>query len=568
MTTDRETRLQEPEYELGPCRGEFVAMSDGVRLMTHVWIPKGQGPWPAILVRNPYVDGGNVKDPSLLQFVTYGYAVVLQECRGRGASEGVWEPYLNERQDGLDTLSWLVEQDWLDGNVGLYGGSYLSFNQWILADRLPPQVKTMYISVMGTDLNRFAYMDGMFRHDIYTSWSLSNAGVDWAGRDMSEAAHHAFRIRPPIEMSEQMMGKILPWYRGFLLNPGSGDPLWNDGLWSLLKSIPSKVNIPVCLVGGWFDIALDTMFRSYTQLKPEIREKSRFVVGPWVHSLAPCGDLEYPGGWVEGTNGGTKAVVEWFDSMLKGKPYPDALGVVHAYAIGENRWMTWDSWPPRGESVSFYLNGSQALGKAPSTQANSASYTYYPDFPVPTNGGSGLLSVYSESGYLPKSACVRQPDPGYRDDVISFLSDPLEHDLFVTGQIKIVLNVGSTAEDTAFTVKVIEVFPGGEAYNVADGITSMAYRNESPGPVPYEPNAVERIVIDLWPISWRFKKGSVLRLDVSSSNFPAYHVHPNIAGNWAEQKTTASAVQTLYWGGPYASYLELPVQTVPTSSGR
>jgi uncharacterized protein len=139
------------------------------------------------------------------------------------------------------------------------------------------------------------------------------------------------------------------------------------------------------------------------------------------------------------------------------------------------------------------------------------------------------------------------------------MSDPLDNDLPIVGQIKVTLNTSSSAEDTAFTVKVIEVFQDGDAYNIADGITSMAYRNGAAGQTSYEPNKVERLVIELWPIAWRIRKGSRIRLDVSSSNFPAYHIHPNLAGNWARQESTRIATQTLYWGGKYDSRIEFPI---------
>ncbi|MFC5568437.1 CocE/NonD family hydrolase, partial [Rubellimicrobium aerolatum] len=207
----------------------------------------------------------------------------------------------NERQDGIDALRWLVSQPWQDGNIGLYGGSYLGFTQWIVADILPPEVKTMYACVMGTDLQRFAYMNGMFRHDIYTSWSLTNAGVDWSSRDMGEVAYEAYGYRPHAEMDQALFGRKLDWYEGVVTHPSPADPYWEDGVRGLLKAMPGKVDVPICLVGGWFDIALDTMFESYRALREDVREKSRFVVGPWTHAIAPDGDLDYPNGWVDGT---------------------------------------------------------------------------------------------------------------------------------------------------------------------------------------------------------------------------------------------------------------------------
>lgn len=560
-------------HEIGELTDEYVQMKDGTRLMTHVWLPRGEGRWPVIVQRNPYVDGGDGRDPGLMAFVRYGFAVVHQECRGRGSSEGDWEPFVNERQDGLDTLEWIARQPWQDGNIGLYGPSYMSFAQWVLADALPPEVKTMYISVIGTDQHRFMYMDGMFRPDIYTGWAVSNAGVDWAGRDLNEINDKAYRFRPQADMDEAILGKRLDWYRSILANPGSGDPLWADEPWKRLRTMPDKVAVPVCMTGGWFDIAIDAMFESYSRLRPGVREESRFVVGPWTHAMAPYGDLDYPEGQADGPNGGLKAAVNWFNHMLKGREYPGAKGVVRAYAIGENRWREWQTWPPRSAAKTFHLVGGTAesalrggLSEEPSPEASEASYTYDPSNPVATEGGSGLLSVWGDSPYLPKAASVMQSLPGYRADVLTFLSEPLERPLPIAGVIRVVLAVASTADDTAFTAKISEVFPSGEAYNIADGISSLAYRNGSAEALTYEAGETVEAELTLWPIAWRLQPGSRLRLDVSSSNFPAYYPHANRAGNWALQAEPAQAVQTVRWGGQWQSRIELPVE-VATDEG-
>ncbi|RXZ79523.1 CocE/NonD family hydrolase [Paenibacillaceae bacterium] len=546
-------------HELGEMRDERVAMRDGVRLMTHVWLPQGEGPWPVIVQRNPYVNADNVRDPGLMIFVRYGFAVVHQECRGRNESEGTWEPFVHEREDGLDTLVWITAQSWQDGSIGLYGPSYMSFNQWVLADALPAEVKTLYLSVLGTDQHRFMYMNGMFRPDIYTGWAVTNAGVDWQGRDTNEVANEAFQFVPQAEMDKQMLGRTLGWYQDFLANPGAGDPLWQTGLWHELKQAPGRLNVPVHLTGGWFDIALDTMFEAYGQLRPEIREASRMVIGPWSHAMEPYGDLTYPNGWADGPNGGLKAALDWFNTMLKGAPYPNERGVIRSYTIGANQWGNWRSWPPRHATKPLYLHGNNELGSTPGQQPSAVSYTYDPANPVQTAGGSGMLSVYGDSPCLPKAASVRQPEPGSRPDVITFLSAPVEEDLLIAGQIKIVLFVDSTAEDTAFTAKISELFPDGKAYNIADGITSLAYRNGSPKTIAYEPGETIELVIECWPMIWKLRRGSRIRLDVSSSNFPAYHVHQNAAGNWAQQGQGIAAVQTIHWGGALPSRIELPL---------
>jgi len=561
MITDTIMNTNEYAYthDLGEFRDERVMMRDGIRLMTHVWLPQGTGPWPVIVQRNPYVNADNVRDPGLMIFVRYGFVVVHQECRGRHESEGEWEPFVHEREDGLDTIAWITEQEWHDGNIGLYGPSYMSFNQWVLVDALPPEVKTLYLSVMGTEQHSLIYMNGMFRPDIYTSWVVTNAGVDWQDRDVNEVALEAARYLPQSEMDKEILGRTLDWYQSLLSNPGAGDPLWKTSLWHELCQAPARLNIPVHLTAGWFDIALNGMFASYGQLRPEIREASRMVVGPWAHHMQPYGDLTFPNGSADGPNGGLKAALDWFNTMLKGKAYLEERGVVHAYAIGAARWESWHSWPPQHEIKQLYLYGVNELGAAPDCEQSEVSYTYNPADPVPTAGGSGLLSVYGDSPYLPKAASVRQPEPGSRSDIITFLSDPLKHDLQLAGSIAITLLAASSAEDTAFTAKISEVFPSGEAYNIADGITSLAYRNGAQEAIAYTPEEKVDFTITCWPIVWELKRGSRIRLDVSSSNFPAYHVHQNTAGIWGQQHQGKAAIQTLYWGGDMLSRIELPI---------
>ncbi|MBJ6364298.1 CocE/NonD family hydrolase [Paenibacillus sp. GCM10012307] len=544
---------------IGERRDIQVQMQDGVRLMTHLWLPEGDGTWPVILVRNPYVDGDFVPDPEMVLFAEYGYAVVIQECRGRGSSEGVWEPFVNERQDGLDTLDWIIASPWCDGNIGLLGGSYLSFNQWTLADSLPSQVKTLYLSVLGTEMHRFMYMDGMFRPDILTGWAVTNSSVDLDGRNHKELEDQARKFRPPIDMDESLLGKRLDWYRSLLQNPGAADSLWQEGLWERLSSMASRISVPVCMVGGWFDIAIDSMFTAYNKLRPEVRERSRFIIGPWVHSLAPHGDRFFPNGSVQGGNGGTREILAWFDHMLKQLPYEDKLGIIKAYVIGEDSWKEWAAWPPRQLIETYYLHGANGLSTQADEQEHSASYLYDPLDPVTTVGGSGLLSEFENAPGQPRTACVLQPEPGYRHDVLTFISDETDSELRIVGAIEAVLQISSSAEDTAFTVKISEVMPGGATYNIGDGITSLAYRNGSTSALSYVPGSQAEVKLELWPTAWTIQKGSRIRLDISSSNFPAYHVHPNLPGNWAEHAEVTTASQTVYWGGAHTALIRLPL---------
>ncbi|MBO9609938.1 MAG: CocE/NonD family hydrolase [Paenibacillaceae bacterium] len=546
-------------------------MRDGVRLATHVYFPEGVGPWPVLLMRNPYIAPGVDVGEMYRIFTRYGYAVVYQECRGRGSSEGQWLPFANERGDGLDTLGWIVAQPWGDGNIGLMGGSYLSFAQLTMADALPPQVKTMFLMVYGHDQYRLSYMNGMFKHEIFTGWMIGTSDIP-PGETPDSLKLRALAHKPHAEADALLFGKEYRWYRDWVSCSAPGDPLWREGLWGQLREVPGRIGVPIHMVGGWHDIALESAFALHAGLREEVRRQSRIVIGPWDHTMAAAasGEREYPGGDVLGA-GAFREALAWFDRLLKGAPYGLPVGVIETYTIGAGAWKSHARWQPgeerlrlhllAGDEAAVYAGVGGKLGERPSSAAGSAAYTYDPADPVPTYGGGALLPAVPATPGKPVPGCVRQPEPGFHPGVLTFLSEPLADDCTIMGEPSVRLVVRSDAADTAFAVKLSEVMADGGTFNIADGITTLAYRNGAEQPLAYEPGAAADIAIGLWPIAWRLARGSRLRLDVSSSNFPAYHIHPNVAGNWAELTETRIARQTVLFGGEFASYVELPIET-------
>lgn len=549
--------LPVPRCDYGETACFRVAMRDGARLTTHVYFPEGAGPWPVIVLRNPYIAEGVDVGAMYRLFARYGYAVVYQECRGRGTSEGEWVPFVNERDDGLDTLAWIVKQPWTDGNIGLSGGSYLSFVQLAMADGLPPEVKSLFLMVYGTDQYRLSYMNGMFKHEIFTGWMLGTAALP-TDETPEEQRRLALAHKPHVDVDMRLFGRELPWYREWVTQSSPGDPLWKEGVWGRLAQVPGKIGIPVHMTAGWHDIALESAFTIYADLQEDVRHKSRFVVGPWDHSLAPSGDLDYPGHNIMSA-GLFREAIEWFDWTLKKEAYAHPLGVLKTYTIGANEWVTRDHWPPEGERTKLHLRAGGGLSDQPSTEAGETDYRYDPADPVPTYGGGAFLPSVPPVPGKPVPGSVLQPAPGYHPGVVSFVSEPLTEDRLIVGSPKVRLSVSSDADDTAFAVKLIEVFPDGRAYNIADGITTLAYRNGAEQPLAYKPGETVDIAIELWPIAWRLRQGSRVRLDVASSNYPAYHLHPNVAGRWAEQTDARVASQTVYCGGAHQSYVELPI---------
>jgi putative CocE/NonD family hydrolase len=289
------------------------------------------------------------------------------------------------------------------------------------------------------------------------------------------------------------------------------------------------------------------MFYAYDRLPQEIKKKSRFVIGPWNHGLGNCVDA-YP--LPDSEKAGAEAFCEtlrWMDGCFKGYPVP-ALGL-DAYIIGRGIWKTFPRWPS-GSCRRYYLcsdengrGGSGSLKTEPSI-AGKKEYEYDPARPpVEAIGAESMMTAPPE-----KRGSRLQPPPAFRDDVLSFLSDPLEDDLEICGRTKVKLLVSSSAADTAFAVKLMELFPNGDAYNIRSGISSIGYRNDAPKREPYTPGESIELNIVLWPITWRIHKNSRLRLDLMSTLFPEFHIHSNTDKQWAEAEKVQIARQTVFTG--------------------
>lgn len=534
-------------HDAGPIRSVMLPMRDGVRLHTRISVPEGEGPWPTVLVRNPYDVGGSFAFICGI-FVRNGYACVHQDVRGRMASEGEWVPMKNERKDGLDTLAWLVEQDFVDGNVALYGMSYLASVQWAVADALPPEVKTMIPMVYGTDGYAVQYEGGLFKHEVITAWAALMP-KDSLRFDNGEAYHAATRHRPAREADEAELGVRLDWYRAWIDSDTRSDWFWNLEEVRFARQQPERTKVPVLAIGGWFDVFFEAQLRDFERLPR--RDESRFVIGPWHHLQRSDVELPKDGGlalqWAE--------TLDWLDHHLRGAPYPREKGVVVTYAMGEGEWHTRPDFPPRTSPATLHLadleaSRSCALGRLSATagEGGEVTYTYDPDDPVPSQGGSALLAFAFGTFDGVQPGPVEQDDRCGRQDVLLFRSEPMTDSLHLAGAPKVDLRVRSTAPDTAFTVKLMEERADGTRVLVRDGARTLALRESDVRRVPYTPGTAVDLSIELWPIEWVVPAGSRLVLEVSSSNFPALAAHTNRFGPWAAQTGADVAENTVLSG--------------------
>ncbi|MCP5040217.1 MAG: CocE/NonD family hydrolase [bacterium] len=540
-----------------------VAMRDGAKLATTVYRPEGEGPWPAVLIRNPYQGFDIVVRNWCGLLVRYGYACVYQDVRGQGESEGEWEPLLNERDDGIDTLAWLTGQAFQNANIAMMGPSYLGGVQWAVAGDLPPEVKTLVPAVITTRAYDTQYYNGMFRHETFTAWSamMPKRGMN---RGAGDEYQQAIRHRPHNEVDEKFFGGKIDWYQAWISSPSRSDPYWQQEISKIMQGNPERTRVPVLMIGGWYDIFFGPQFEDWSSLAS--RTESRFIIGPWTHSGqgGDAIDMKNAGGGLTQW----KVVLDWFGHHLKGEPLENRPGVA-SYRIGDNQWIERETFPPPTRPLRLHLdadgdpkacNGAR-MAEQPPAREKRANFRYDPDDPVPTRGGSGMLAFILPGFGGAPPANVWQGDLCMREDILSFRSEPFGEALDIAGAISLSLTVASDAEDTSFTVKLVEVFSDGRAVNIRDGITTLAYRRGDAAPLPYTPGERTSFELDLWPIEWQVQAGSRLRLDVSSSDFPKYHAHPNRAGIWSAQAEAIPANQQLFTGPMVSSWLELPVVT-------
>ncbi|MCC8045131.1 MAG: CocE/NonD family hydrolase [Clostridiales bacterium] len=494
---------------------------------------------PTIVQRSCYPEQLPLYEICGEELAKRGFIHVMQYCRGTGKSQGEWQPNVNEREDGLSLLNWLNDQPWVESMVW-WGTSYLALTGWVLADAVPSKMKGMVLNVYGTDRYSSAYEKGMFRHDILTGWAMQNAG-----RPVDADYLDSCRYRPQIEMDEALWGGKLSWYRDWISNEKLSDEYWQSGFWKMLREIPARTTVPVYVIDAWYDHHFSSAIHGWEALNPETKAHSWLTIGCWNH----FGNNVLPWCRPEHLNNNEVALMlDFTKTVLLEKKVPTKQ--IRYYQIGGDSWQEAKVFPPKKEAIrSFCLTGAKELADSPdegSDKDKALSFIFDPEHPVPSCGGEALLTSMNLAGSLP------QPEPGWRDDVLTFLSPVLEKPLNIFGKIQVKLAVMTDAEDTAFTARLSQVLPDGKAYHMRSSITRILADQTD-----YQPGTKTTVQITMWDVSWQVPAGCRLRLDISSSDFPQYAVHSNYAGAWAIQKKVCKAKQTIFCGED--SVLELPL---------
>ncbi len=546
-------------YYTGYIKKEFmVRVKDDCTLETIVYLPKTNRndphcEWPVLLTRTPYPQMRNHQEIHGEEFAKRGVAYVYQFCRGTGNSEGIFVPNVNERDDGIATLEWLVAQTWC-GNVVLHGTSYMALTCWVVADRLPKKVVGMFVSHYGVDRYLSAYEAGLFRHDILTGWALANCGLKFDNiDDFMKTYLEAAKYRPHSSADRDIWGVSLPWYQKWISETDYDAEYWNVGFWQMLKEMPHRLNIPIVIIAGWFDHHLKGTLLAFNTLNENTKKKSRLIVGGWNHSFKTETGGHSDKNGIINLN---KELFEWFMKINSNKV---CEGEEIKYCIGDDRWYkTTRINTYKTKARVYYLckqhkEGFNYLSDYISNNHEVITFKYDPLCPVMSIGGETLFVSENSRG------CRQQPDIGVRDDVISFVSEPFSKDERINGVITAILKVETDVEDTSFAIKISDVFPDGTAYNIRNNITTLSYSNGATSRKQYTPGEVVSIEIKCLPILWCIKKNHSIRVDISSSNFPEYTIHSNTAGVWSEKKETIIANQKLYIGDADGCRLIVPI---------
>lgn len=602
----------------------MVAMCDGVRLATDIYLPaiggrRAEGAFPLILERTPYNKSspGNVTNGKF--FARRGYVCAIQDVRGRFKSEGEWYAFAKEAPDGYDTVEWLAKQPWSNGVVGTMGGSYAGSDQAALATLNPPHLATMIIAVGASN-----YFHSSMRHNgaleqrfhIYVFRMACTSKEAESDPALKAALMKLYTEKMPELVSQFPLREgatilsRLPSYERWamdILTHGEYDDYWRQRGYAISEYYEEHADVPTLYLGGWYDSYARNTCESFVKLSKIKRSPQRLLMGPWTHGafeVSHAGDVDL----------GTEAVINyndlrlaWFDHYLKGlrtevadwppvrifvmgtgdgkRVIQGAPGVKSEYPGRVNHggyWRDEADWPPSGTQLTpYYLHGDGSLSpeRPGDGVSGHSSFDFDPADPVPTIGG-GISAAepilrpgaFDQRGRPDFFGCKDTLPLNARNDVLTFQTPPLEADVEVTGPIEMHLWASSSAVDTDFTAKLVDVYPPtaeypeGVAINITDSIIRARYRNGYETPELMTPGQPYELVFELYPTSNVFKKGHRIRLDISSSNWPRFDVNPNTGGPLGLERRHEVAHQTIYHDANCPSHVVLPIQLalVPT----
>jgi len=574
-------------------RDLMVSARDGIQLATDVYRPDGAGPHPTLIYRvrgsrsSAFITGLLMVHP--LEAVRRGYAVVIQEVRGRAGSEARWHPFVHERDDGEDCLNWVLEQPWCDGRLGSYGTAYSAETALAMAALGREELKALVVLGTGADYHDgWVYTNGAFElgWNIYWAYmtlaeSISRLQIDEAERETlkreyAQAIINAPEVAARLPISDHPLltrcGELQ--YHEWLEHPDY------DDYWAAFDVLADaeRMSVPILSIAGWHDNFLKShmdLYRAMSERGSEPgRSHQRLLIGPWEHvnyvspfSTSRTGAIEFGPSASCGVGLSGPLLLDWFDRWIKAEER-GAAGGVRYWQLGVDEWREAPAWPPSHEIRPMYLrsgghansrHGDGVLSASePQGHEPPDSYLYNPLEPVPTVGGKTLMPTIMSAGIQDQTTVED------RADVLCYTSAALTEPLEIAGPVSVHLWAASSATDTDFTAKLVDVSPTGFAANLADGIVRTRYRESTrQRSAPLAPGEAVLLEIDLWDLAHTFLPGHRMLLEVSSSNFPRFDRNLNtgheLGIDGADDALTAA--QQILHDAAHPSAIMLPVVT-------
>ena len=564
-------------------------MRDGTTLMSNVYRPAADGEYPVLLTRLPYGKDLSADttyfDP--MKAARHGYVVVVQDVRGRYASEGEFTPFVREFEDGYDSVESASRLPGSNGSVGMFGLSYFGKTQWHAAVTRPPSLKSMAPGqTWGNHLNGVQWRGGAGELGEVQYWAQSALALEIFFR------RHRGEPEKIQEKLPTLVGYIDTLLAGGgydvlavaeLPDPHELTPFVHGGFargldhedWDYLN-IDAKyeqIEVPTFHIGGWYDCFIGETLRQYRAMKERSIEAGmrppRLLVGPWTHGNfgSTFGDLDFgigsSGLFLNYRGDLTDAHLRWFDATIKGDASTlDEIPPVEVFVMGENRWRGYEEWPvPGSHSERWHLHAGGRLSREGPGRSEPDAYDYDPKNPVPTIGGAILMAPIHRPG-----ARDQRPNEG-RPDVLLYTSEDLQEDYTVLGSVHVTLFAATDAPDTDFVARLVDVHPDGRAIVVTDGVIRASTRESYPEPgvirpvkpSPIEPGRVYEYCVDLWETGITFRAGHRIRVEITSSSFPRWERNPNTGESGVDPARTEVARQRVFHEPEHPSHIALRI---------
>ena len=572
---------QAPPAQIVVENGVSMKTRDGVTLRADIYRPAGEGKYPTLLQRTPYNKDNAASFGQ--RAAARGYQVVVQDVRGRYTSDGEWYTFKHESQDGYDTIEWVATLPHSDGRVGMWGGSYVGATQMLAAISHPPHLKGIAPWVTASNYHEnWTYQGGAFEQGFNESWTsgLAQDTLDHLMRRITNFRvgstvlplnnYPVFNLKAPKDGTE-LTAVLAPYFLDWLAHP-TYDDYWKQ--WSIEENY-QNITVPALTMAAWYDIFQGGSLRNYQGLRDhagtdEARKNQRLLIAIGGHAGGGrhIGDVDF--GPAAEQFSDENSTLDWYDYLFLGKQneFADATKPVRYFVMGVNEWRDSESWPPKqAKALQFFLesggkantsagNGMlmSAVAGIPGSQPND-TYIYDPADPVPTVGGPLCCDgEHFAGGPRDQSEIERRPD------VLVYSTEPLQQDIEVTGPVTLDLFAKSSAVNTDFTAKLVDVGPDGFARNVTEGILRAKYRESTKAaPKLIAPGEVYEYKIDMWSTSNVFLKGHKIRLEVSSSNFPRFDRNLNTGKDAATSTEMVKATNTVLHDAAHPSALILPI---------